>query len=183
MQKTAILVHGWEGRPNNEWRPWLKEELENRGWKVLIPAMPNTKHPKPREWIRHLEQIIKKSTGNIYLVGHSLGCPTILKVLEKNKAKGTILVAGFTKPIPGSKEIDPFVNKLFDFKKIKQNCPKFIAIHSNNDPWVSLNFGKLFESELSAKLIIVPNARHFSGGDGFTKLPVVLESLLEISKK
>lgn len=181
---TAILVHGWEGYPEEGWRPWLRDELKKLGWKVLVPAMPNTKHPKPEQWIFHLEKIIKKSKGNIFLVGHSLGCPTILRFLENNKARGVVFVAGFSAPLPDNscRETDPFVNKPFNFKKIKNNCPRFIAVHSDNDPWVSLDFGKLFERELGAKLIIVHAARHFSGDDGFTKLPVVLESLIEISK-
>lgn len=184
MQNTAILVHGWEGYPEEGWRPWLCDELKKLGWKVIIPAMPNTKHPKLGEWISHLKKIIKQQTGNIYLVGHSLGCPTILRVLETENVSGTILVAGFCTPLPDKscREIDPFVKKPFNFKKIKANCPKFIAIHSDNDPWVSLDFGKIFQKELKAKLIIVPKALHFSGDDGCMKLPVMLESLLKISK-
>ena len=32
------MVHGWDGNPNNHWFPWLKKELEKRGFEVHVPA-------------------------------------------------------------------------------------------------------------------------------------------------
>jgi esterase/lipase len=49
MQKRVFLIHGWEGYPEEGWRPWLKNELEKIGFTVFVPSMPNTKHPKMNE--------------------------------------------------------------------------------------------------------------------------------------
>lgn len=40
--KKAILIHGWEGYPEEGWRPWLKGELEKHGFEVIIPEEANT---------------------------------------------------------------------------------------------------------------------------------------------
>jgi len=46
--KRAYIIHGWDGYPEEGWFPWLKKELENKGYHVEIPSMPNSKHPKKR---------------------------------------------------------------------------------------------------------------------------------------
>jgi len=37
--KKAVLIHGWEGYPEEGWRPWLKEKLEANGFQVFVPAL------------------------------------------------------------------------------------------------------------------------------------------------
>jgi len=134
MPKRVFLIHGWEGSPEEGWRPWLKKELEKRGFKVFVPAMPDTKNPHIDKWLPHLIETVGKPSENDYFVGHSLGCITILKLLEglaeNEKVGGVILVAGFTYNL-GYKEISSFFQKPVDFNKIKSHCEKFIAIHSD----------------------------------------------------
>ncbi len=186
MSKRVFIIHGWEGYPEEGWRPWLKKELENRGFKVFVPAMPNTEHPHLDKWLPYLTELAGKPSENNYFVGHSLGCITILKLLEglaeNEKIGGVILVAGFTDNL-GYKEISSFFQKPIDFNKIKSHCDKFIAIHSDNDPYVALSYGNEFKDKLGAKLIVEHNMKHFSGDDGISELPVVLDVLLEISEK
>src|SRR4030066_2505824 len=97
--KRLIIVHGWEGYPEEGWFPWLKKEMEKRGWEVQVPTMPNANNPKLYEWLSFLQQITGKTDENTFMVGHSLGCITILRFLETLSDKesiGTIiLVAGF----------------------------------------------------------------------------------------
>lgn len=118
------------------------------------------------------------------IVGHSLGCITILRFLEglveNEKVGGVILVAGFTDNLE-YKELSSFFQKPIDFSKIKSHCQKFIAVHSDNDPYVSVSYGKEFKGKLGAKLIIEYDMKHFSGDDGISELPIVLNTLLEIS--
>ena len=40
MNRRGFLIHGWEGYPEEGWRPWLKNELEKRGFTVSVPASP-----------------------------------------------------------------------------------------------------------------------------------------------
>ncbi len=47
--KRVIIVHGWEASPEGGWRPWLRKELEDRGFEVHVPAMPDTNNPKIKE--------------------------------------------------------------------------------------------------------------------------------------
>ena len=34
--KRVYIIHGWEGYPEEGWFPWLKKELEDRGFDALL---------------------------------------------------------------------------------------------------------------------------------------------------
>lgn len=185
MKKRVFVIHGWEGYPEEGWRPWLKNELEKRGFAVFIPAMPDTKHPKMNEWLNHLIEVIGTPDKNCYFVGHSLGCITILRYIEtlkeNQKIGGAVLVAGFTSDL-GYEEIGSFFKEPINWEKIKSHCKRFVAIHSDNDPYVSLHYGKFFKEKLNAEVIVEHNMKHFSVDDGIMVLPIALESVIKISK-
>lgn len=185
MTKRAFLIHGWEGTPEHGWLPWLKRELESKGFRVVSPAMPHTKHPNVNEWVNHLTKLIGVPDQETYLVGHSLGCITILRYLEKLKSNqkigGAVLVAGFTSDL-GYEDLESFFIKSINWNKIKSHCRKFVALHSDNDPYVSLHYGDFFRDKLGAEVMIKHNMGHFSGDNGITVLPPVLNAILKQSK-
>ena len=185
MQKCAYLIHGWDGSPDGAWRPWLKKELEKKGWLVEALKMPTPHHPKMTTWVEPLQNTIGKPDKNCYFIGHSLGCITILRYLESLKVNekigGVFMVAGFSSNL-GYKELENFFKTPINWKKIKTHCSHFTAIHSDNDYYVSLNYGDLFKQFLNAKLIIKPKMGHFGDNDGITKLPFLLEEILRVSK-
>ena len=40
-EKTNIFIlHGTEGHPGENWFPWLKQELEQKGYNVIVPQFP-----------------------------------------------------------------------------------------------------------------------------------------------
>lgn len=183
--KKAFLIHGWEGHPKGEWRPWLKNELEKKGFHVVVPEMPDTKHPRMNPWVNHLIKTVGIPDKDCYFVGHSLGCITLLRYLETLKEReevgGIVLVGGFTSNL-GYEEIRSFFTKPIAWEKIKSHCKKFVAIHSDNDPYVSLHYKTFFKEKLNATVFVEHNMGHFSGGEGIFQLPIVLNKLLEISK-
>ncbi len=181
--KKVIIIHGWEGSPSSNWFPWLRNKLESKGFVVEVPAMPDTIHPSLDGWLAHLKKVVGEPNENIYLVGHSLGAITILRYLEsleEKKVGGIVLVAGFPEPI-GYEEINTFFARPLDYQRIKKTVDRIIAIHSDDDPYVPLKNGEILKEKIGAKLIIVPNAGHLNAEDGFTELPIVLESVLEIA--
>jgi len=150
--------------------------------------MPDTDNPKMEKWVDFLAKTVSKPDQNCYFVGHSLGCITILRYLERLKESqsvgGVIFVAGFSYDLEylGYKgELSGFFKTEVNWGKIKKHCKKFIAIHSKDDQWVSFKQSLVFKQKLQAKLILKKNMKHFSGDDGITKLSIALSSILEIS--
>jgi len=196
--KRVFIIHGWEGHPEEGWLPWLKKELEQRDFEVFVPAMPDTDEPKIEEWIPFLENLVGKPDENTYFVGHSIGCQAILRYLEKlngKKVGGAIFVAGWFnlsefsfKEEPSEEEksrniAKPWIKTPINFEKIKETTNNFVAIFSDNDPYVPLENKDIFKEKLDAEIIVEHNKGHFRGEeDNIKELPIVLESLLKISK-
>lgn len=179
--KKVVLIHGWEGSPYEAWKPWLTKKLEQHNIKVENPGMPNPKNPIQSEWVNYLSSIIGTPETDTILVGHSLGGITILRYLEQlpkeQKIGGAILLAGFTTDlhIP---ELSDFFTEKINWEKIKKHCDTFYAIHSDNDQYVPISYGKIFEEKLGAEVINLHNMHHFSGSDGINKIPILLDLLL-----
>lgn len=188
--KKVFIIHGWDSYPEEGWFPWLKQELEEKGFAVSVPAMPEPGGPNIEKWVSHLSQIVGVADENTYFIGHSIGCQAILRYLENlpagTKVGGAVFVAGwFTLTNVESAEeketAKPWLETPVDFEKIKQHTEKFVSIFSDNDPYVPLNNKDIFADALGAKIIVEHDKKHFSGSTGTTELPSVLESLLNIS--
>ena len=184
-KKRLIIVHSWGDSTTGGWFPWLASEMNAQGWEVAIPALPNAKNPKQAEWLPFLKQIAGKVDKNTFMVGHSLGCVTILRYLEslseKESIGGAVLVAGFDNPLK-SKELRNFFQEPINWQQIKTKCPKFVSIHSVDDPLVPIENSISFKNYLEAETIRVGGFLHFSGDDGIFSLPIVRQELLKISE-
>src|SRR3989344_1157111 len=80
--KRVFVIHRWSGGPEDDWRPWLKEELEAKGYEVVVPEMPETEHPQIGKWVAKIAEVVGMPDENTYFVGHSIGCQTIMRYLQ-----------------------------------------------------------------------------------------------------
>lgn len=183
MKKRVIIIHGWGGYPEEGWFPWLKRELEQHQFHVEVPQLPKAATPNRDEWLAALKIIVGKPNRQTYLIGHSLGCYTILKYIESlrwfQRVGGVLLVAGFS-----SLNI-PILNKFYaaplNWKKIKRHAGRITALSSPKDPYVPLAKGEELRDKLGAKLLVVEGYHHFSGREGVKKLPAALDAILKIT--
>jgi len=184
MKQHVIIVHGYKGRPETNWKPWLRQELEAKGMKVDVPEMPNTEYPIASEWIAKLTETVGNPTEATYLIGHSLGCITILRYLEtlneNQKIGGAILVAGFGERFPKYQRgnHDTFFDHELDWPSIRRRCDDFVAIHSEDDPGVDATQLDLFVDKLGAKPLLEHGFGHFGSADGVFETPIVRDELL-----
>ena len=134
----AFIIHGAFGHPGENWFPWLKEKLESLGWEVFIPRFPTPEGQTLENWMKVFDDYLPELDENTVLIGHSLGVPFILHVLERveKPIKACYLVSGFAKPLGNPKfdEINKSFLGKFDWDKIKKKCKRFVVFHSDNDP-------------------------------------------------
>jgi predicted alpha/beta hydrolase family esterase len=190
--KRVFIVHGWGGNPEEAFFPWLKKELEEKGFRVIAPSMPDTENPKIDSWVSFLKESVGDVDKDTYFVGHSIGCQTVLRFLEsleKGEVGGVVLVAGWVHLTPetyedeGDEEIaKPWIETPLEWEKIKSHCKRFVAIHSDNDPYVPLKDGDIFKERLGAGVIVEHDKKHFSGEGEVKELPSALESVLKVSE-
>ena len=193
MSKRVFIIHGWEGYPEEGWFPWLKRELEAKGFKVNVPQMPDATNPRIQNWVPAIAEVVRKPDKDTYFVGHSMGCQTIARYLEslpeKVKVGGAVFVAGFFKRLTGLEDDEEtqsirrhWLEAPLDLEKVKKHLKHSVAIFSDNDPYVPMDNQDGFRDKLGSKIIIQHNMGHFSGpSDGIKELPVVFEELLKMS--
>lgn len=162
-----IIIHGWGGGPEECWLPWLKQELEKKGHQVELPEMPDNEEPTIEAWVGHLQSL--SPDEHTYLIGHSIGCQTILRYIQDNKAKGCLFVAGWVHLLPAIYEegddvveiAKPWLDTTIGWEKAKENAEAFIALFSDNDPYVPLEDAQIFLEKLGARVIIEPGKGHY----------------------
>lgn len=177
--KNAIIIHGWDQKPTDEWLPWLADELKSRNWKVTLPEMPNAAMPKLDDWMDKLVSL--EPNEETVLVGHSLANSLIMKYLEKEEAqpKSVYLVAAWDYLLTGlEKEHGSFFENGFDYDVIKKKSPITI-LQSTNDPYLDLDKGKELATKLAATFLPFENAGHFQTKSGYREFPKLLELILK----
>ena len=186
--KKVFIIHGFQGRPNSNWFPWLMEELSKDKIYACVLPMPTPDSPIKDEWVKTIKDVVETPNEEIFLVGHSLGVLAILNYLEtlnkNNKIGGAVLASGPISKIEeeGYEQVNSFRNEAFDFDHIKNVCKNFVVIHGDNDTNVPFSDAVELSNKLSCELISISNGGHLNGSDGFYKLPQALESLLKMIK-
>jgi len=191
--KKVYIIHGWDGSPNEPMLQWLKINLGKEGYEVVVPEMPEPMVPKIDIWINKLKEVIINPDSETVLVGHSVGCQTILRYIEilpqEVKIAGVVLIAPWmeldTETIKeeGEEVIEiarPWMETLIDFEKVRSHITQAVAIFSDDDPFVPLSQKDLFKKQLGAKIFVEHTKGHFSPADEVTELPIALESILKI---
>ena len=189
MNKIYI-VHCWDGTKNDGWYPWLDKKISNTDNEVIRFNMPDTANPKIKEWVSELEKQVSELDENTYFVGHSIGCQTIMRYLEKKDVKnigGILFVAPWLDLLPEAVSDEesyniaqPWLNNPIDFEKIKNSTNKITCIFSDDDYFVALEQERKFKEILNAKTIIVKEKGHISAEDGVEELEDIYNALIDI---
>lgn len=185
--KKAYIIHGWSGSPNNGFKPWLKSELEARGYAVESPQMPDTDTPKMETWLPFLQNLIQNPDEETILIGHSMGGAAVLRYLETlpegTQIKKVILVAPVVDFIKDMSEEEkqiatPWLETPFDFEKVKRSAKEIIGFFSDNDKYIPPESATYLKEKFGAKIYIEHQKGHYSNSDGTKEVPQILETII-----
>lgn len=96
-RQRIVIIPGMGCVPVREcnWYAWLQDKLEevfpNR-FTVVLEDMPDPYAARESHWLPFIRNTLKVDEKTI-LIGHSSGCEAIMRLLEKDKVRGIILVA------------------------------------------------------------------------------------------
>jgi len=189
MSSNIFIFHDTEGYPDENWFPWMKQELEQKGYKVIIPQFPTPPvvSAKINEWFEVLKKYEQDIDENTIFIGHSLGGIFTLRILEKlqHPVKAVFLVGTpiGVRPILNYDRDDNFSGFAFDWGEIKKKSKNFVVFQSDTDPYVSLDNGKELAKHLKIELNFIPNAGHFNAKAGYLKFEELRDKVLPILEK
>lgn len=179
----AVILHGTDGSPDENWFPWLKSELEKIGYEVWVPHLPNNHTPNRHKYNDFLLSESWDFTNSL-VIGHSSGAVSILNMLEDDrfpKIDTAILVGAWARmestDLDREQFKDLFPEPNFDFNKIKSKAKKFIFVHSDDDPYCPIDQARYLSKELSGQFNEFKGMQHFGRKQNprFNKFPELLE--------
>ncbi|OGO89333.1 MAG: hypothetical protein A2Y24_04225 [Clostridiales bacterium GWE2_32_10] len=180
----AVFIHGLEGDGNENWFPWLRQKLKDKGIDVITPRFPTPEDQSLENWFKVWEGYKDIVDEDTIFVGHSLGPAFVLNVLEESdvKVKSAYLVAPFVKLL-GNEYVDglnkTFVDKSFDWSKIKENCNDFNIYYSNNDPYVPEEASIEVAEKENGKAQKIEGAGHFNKAAGYMEFEKLYEDVMK----
>lgn len=189
MSERVFIIHGWSGSPDEPLLKWLREELESKDIDVVALKMPETDEPKVNYWINFLAKEVGGIDEGTYFIGHSMGCQAIMRYLEmvkgNKRAGGAVFIAPWLH-LTNLDEDDVSIAKPWleeiNLENVKRKANEYVAIFSDNDPFVPLSDAEIFKDKLEAKIIIEKNKGHFSEDDGVLSSKTVLKEVLGLMK-
>ena len=179
---TFIIIHGSYGSPKENWFPRLAKKLKEAHAHVELPAFPTPEGQNLVNWLDIFNKAFPKLTDRTVLIGHSLGAPFILRILEHSPSsvRAAFLVSGFT-GLLNNPEFDnvnaSFVEGGFDWAKIRANCKTFHVYNSDNDPYVPLKFGHEIAEKSGGKLTVIHNGGHINAAAGFIEFEQLFKDI------
>ena len=181
MRENYIVIHGSFGSKDGNWFPWLKHELENKGYSVVVPQMPiGIGKQNFENWSCVLDKL--KVDENTTIIAHSIAPVFVCKYLITNqiKVKKLVFVCGFNHYLGISYDYDAvnepmFIDNLADVKKY---CKDIVCYYSDNDPYVSYAAEKEFADTITNQQYVIKNGGHINAESGYIKFKEILKVLL-----
>lgn len=187
--KNALILHGTDADHTHNWFPWLEKELTDLGYTVWVPDLPQADHPNIKRYnellLNHYESagdwtMSWEFDENSIIIGHSSGAVEILGLLNDPafpndiKIKACFLIGAFKGDLGW--ETLGGMNEDFDFERIKSKCPKFVFIHSDNDPYCPINDARDLCKQVNGKFVEINGQGHFtvSLDPKYTEFPELL---------
>ena len=194
MTDRAFIIHGYQGYAQEAWQPWLKAELERRGFDVALPQMPNSDRPTIGEWISFIADLVGEPDRKTVMIGHSLGAQAVVRYLETLGAHGkavgrTVLIAssfpaGMTpaeadERTGGDLILRPWLTVGVDPGNVRKAAGECVVILSRDDPYIPFEEAKAsFQKFLGARIIVETGRGHLNEDDQIAELPSALNAVL-----
>ena len=176
--KKALVLHAWYANPESDWYPWLKSELEKKGYEVWSPELPTmpTSSPDMETMLKFILEKKYVDEGTV-VIGHSLGAVLELRLAERVKfGKGILLAAWDYNDL--TPEHQSFWQTMMNHELIKKNVTEWVALISDNDPYVTKIIAHEMAARIGAKAVDVGTKGHFlAKDDGVSEVTQILEFL------
>lgn len=175
------MAHGYNAHPDRNWFPWLRDRY---GTDVVLPQLPDPTRPRLSDWLEVFGQALGTPDSKTIIVGHSLGCITVLRTLlglhGPWELGAAILVAGFAEPLPAYPMFDEFTVPDPDIESLAGRIDKTFVLLSEDDPEVAPELTSRLADRLDATLLRLDGMGHFSDRTGirtFDRLGILIDAL------
>jgi predicted alpha/beta hydrolase family esterase len=180
----VIIIHGNSGgKPTDNWIPYVKEQLEKKGFNVVAPQFPDNHIARASYWLPFLKNELK-ADGNTIIVGHSSGAIAAMRFAEENPLYGSVLVGGYHSDLGIENEkISGYFDKPWNWEAIKKNQNWIIEFSSSDDPWIPIEEARYVHEKLATEYHEFNNQGHFGGDYYKPEFPELVAAILNKFEK
>jgi uncharacterized protein len=177
LTRNVLMLHDTDVTPDDNWYPWLKNQLSWRGYDVTVPELPESDAPDiDRYWDALQSYDFDEET---VIVGHGSGAVMALACLHRlprtSKIRLVVCVAPFYRD-SGLNAAGLFTEE-YDWQKIRRQADRIEVVWSDTDPYVEREQIDVVTEKLGIRPHIIEGAGHFSLSEGerYRRLPIVSE--------
>ena len=124
------------------WYPWLAGQLRALGMEVDLQAFPDPLYARESIWVPFAVDTLGLNESTV-LVGHSSGAACALRLMEKYKVRGCVLVSAYHTDLGDDLErASGYFSRPFDWVAMRRNCPWIVQFHSKNDHLVPVKVAR-----------------------------------------
>ncbi len=170
-QKIKVIFipgNGGDGRTDENFFPYIKNELEALGCEVTSPIFPDGMLARAKYWLPYIEEL--GADENTILIGHSSGAIASMRYAENHRILGSVLVAGYYTDLGViGEKLSGYFSKPWDWDAIKHNQKFIIQFNSINDPHIPIDEAHFVSVKLTSDYHEL-NRGHFYPEDTFFEL-------------
>lgn len=142
------------------WFPYLKQEFEKLGLKVISQNFPDPVYARKQYWLPFLEKL--GADDHTILIGHSSGAVAAMRYAEKHQILGSVLVAAaYTDLGKESEKISGYFDEEWDWNNIKTNQQWMVQYHSTDDPFIPIEEARFIHQKLNSDYFEYTDQEHF----------------------
>lgn len=162
MKPRIIFLHGNQSLHwSFAWSPWLKAELEKRGYSTFFETFPDSIIARKTYWLAFLKEHINAGPEDV-LVGWSSGAVAAMRYAEMQQIRGSILVSPcYTDLHDALEQQSGYYDTPWNWEKIRANQTHITLIHSDNDPFIPSSEFETIATNLHTRTYRIPNGGHF----------------------
>lgn len=175
-----VLIHGYNSGPDQNFHPWLAEQLRSRGFEVIAPKIPLEGEPEALACIEALVAAVGRLDEKTIILGHSLGGVMALRYLEAAEAASTpraVILVGTPWQTKSEKTRNLFLSE-FDYDVVAWKAKEFVVVHDKQDSMVPFDHAQKYQKMLNADLVETTGDDHFMDA----QYPVLLETIIRKSE-
>jgi len=152
---TRVIIVPGNGCDGNirscNWYGWLETQLKDLGADVSLEVMPEPLYAYENVWIPFVVEKLTRGTplSECIIVGHSSGAVMAMRLMEKYKVKGVLLVAAYVSALgDATEEASGYFSRPWEWGTMKENTGFIIQMASKDDPLLPLEEQRTVQREL-----------------------------------
>lgn len=188
-KKSVLILHGWWGHSQWWWRPWLKKNLEQKGYLVYCPDLPGSDTPDLDIQLNFLENYLNVLDSDSIIIGHSLGGMLAQHFLQKYEKKiDTLFLIGPAYPwlekdrdLSYKKGLNEAMTQLIPAPECKKFVEKISIYLSTDDTHIPYESAKKYY-ESYGEIRTFTDRGHFNEKNNILELPELYEEIIAHEK-